>query len=79
MNTLYAIANREVRQTSKGFRLFETCTSERGTAVSPVFKTIDALCEWAAVNATIFANIKLSAEEWKAKIGGNLPPSVSIL
>jgi len=45
-----------------GFQLWET-TSE-GSPVSPVFGTLEELCEWAAENATTFADFKASKEEW---------------
>lgn len=40
-------------------------TSE-GTPLSPVFPAshFDALCEWAAENATTFANYKATKEQW---------------
>lgn len=47
----------------EGYQLWET-TSE-GSPVSPVFKTLDKLCEWCEENATTFANYKASKEEWK--------------
>lgn len=45
-------------------QLYEN-TSE-GTPVSPVFKAseLEKLCEWAAENATTFADFKASKEEW---------------
>jgi len=43
--------------------LWETTTE--GSPASPVFETLDALCEWCEENATIFANIKAAKEEWK--------------
>lgn len=46
-----------------GFQLWET-TSE-GSPVSPVFPTLDALCEWAAEGATTFGSFKASAAEWR--------------
>lgn len=45
-----------------GFQLWET-TSE-GSPVSPVFKTLDELCEWCAYNATTFASFKATKEQW---------------
>lgn len=45
------------------FQLYETTTE--GTPLGPVFDNLDALCEWAAENATVFANFKASAEEWR--------------
>lgn len=47
----------------EGFQLWET-TSE-GSPVSPVFKTLDELCEWCEDNATVFADFKASKEKWK--------------
>jgi hypothetical protein len=49
--------------TGEGFQLWET-TSE-GSPTSPVFATIEQLCEWCADNATTFASFKASAEEWR--------------
>lgn len=49
--------------TGDGFQLWET-TSE-GSPVSPIFKTLDELCTWAATNASTFADFKASAAEWK--------------
>lgn len=46
-----------------GFQLWETVSE--GSPVSPVFESLDALCAWAAVHATTFANNKATAEEWK--------------
>lgn len=47
----------------EGYQLWET-TSE-GSPVSPVFKTLGDLCEWAEKNATTFASVKTTKEEWK--------------
>lgn len=49
-----------------GYQLWET-TSE-GSPQSPVFKTIDELCTYAAANCTIFGHIKISAMEWRQKL-----------
>jgi hypothetical protein len=46
-----------------GFQLWET-TSE-GSPTSPVFATMEELCEWCADNATTFASFKASAIEWR--------------
>lgn len=46
-----------------GFQLWET-TSD-GSPMSPVFDSLEALCEWSAVNATVFAKARLSAAGWK--------------
>jgi hypothetical protein len=47
----------------EGYQLWET-TSE-GSPASPVFKTLDELCEWCETNATTFASYQTSKEEWK--------------
>jgi hypothetical protein len=46
-----------------GFQVWETTTE--GSPVSPVFTTLDALCEWCEKNATIFASHRGSKEQWK--------------
>lgn len=46
-----------------GYQLWET-TSE-GSPVSPVFETLDALCEWCENNATTFGSFRATKEEWK--------------
>jgi hypothetical protein len=46
-----------------GYQLWET-TSE-GSPVSPVFKTLDELCEWCERYATTFARFKATKEQWK--------------
>lgn len=53
----------------KGFQLWEN-TSE-GSPISPVFKTLDALCEWAEENATTFGRFKTSKEDWKKMLSDN--------
>jgi len=45
-----------------GWQLWET-TSE-GSPTSPVFATAEELAEWCAENATYFADLKMSKEEW---------------
>lgn len=50
-----------------GYQLWET-TSE-GSPQSPVFETLDALCEWCAANATTFGRFTASAEEWRKMLG----------
>jgi hypothetical protein len=47
----------------EGYQLWET-TSE-GSPVSPVFASLDELCEYAATNCTTFADCKATAEAWK--------------
>lgn len=46
-----------------GFQLWET--TSKGSPVSPVFETLDKLCEWCESNCTVFADIKISKEQWK--------------
>jgi len=46
----------------EGYQLWKT-TSE-GSPASPVFETLEALCEWAEVNATTFASCKATKEQW---------------
>lgn len=50
-----------------GYQLWET-TSE-GSPASPVFKTLDELCEWCADNATTFASFKATKEQWLNMLG----------
>ncbi len=45
-----------------GYQLWET-TSE-GSPTSPVFATLEALCEWCETNTTTFGSFKASKEEW---------------
>ena len=45
------------------YQLWETTTE--GSPVSPVFKTLDELCEWCESNYTVFADMKASKEQWK--------------
>lgn len=47
----------------EGYQLWET-TSE-GSPVSPVFATLDTLCEWCEGNATVFADHKATRDQWK--------------
>ena len=47
----------------KGYQLWET-TSE-GSPTSPVFRTLDELCEWCEKNATTFGSFKATKDEWK--------------
>ena len=48
--------------TGEGFQLWEN-TSE-GSPQSPVFASLDELCEWCEKNATTFAYSKASKDEW---------------
>lgn len=49
--------------TGPGYQLWET-TSE-GSPQSPVFETIEELCQWAEKNATTFASSRTTAENWR--------------
>jgi len=55
--------------TGEGYQLWEN-TSE-GSAVSPVFETLDGLCEWCEENATTFGSSKTSREHWKEMLDDN--------
>lgn len=46
-----------------GFQLWENCSE--GSPISPIFKTLDELCEWAEEHATTFADFKTTKEKWK--------------
>lgn len=47
----------------EGYQLWETTTE--GSPQSPVFETLEELCEWCEPNATVFSDSKASKEEWK--------------
>lgn len=47
----------------EGYQLWETTTE--GSPTSPVFETLDELCEWAEYNATVFGSAKTTKENWK--------------
>lgn len=46
----------------EGYQLWNTTTE--GHPMSPVFKTLEELCEWCAKNATTFASHTATKEEW---------------
>ena len=52
--------------TGDGYQLWET-TSE-GSPVSPVFATIEELCEWCADHATVFGRATATAAEWRGML-----------
>ena len=54
----------------EGYQLWET-TSD-GSPISPVFKTEDELCAWAAENSTVCGEKKLSKEEWHKVINDEI-------
>lgn len=49
-----------------GYQLWETTTE--GSPQTPVFKTIEELCNYAAENCTTFGSSKASAEEWRSML-----------
>lgn len=49
--------------TGEGYQLWETTTE--GSPQSPVFATLDALCDWCEANATTFGSYTTSAAKWK--------------
>ena len=48
-----------------GYQLWETVSE--GGPVSPVFRTLEELSDWCAINVPAFANYRLSKEEWMAE------------
>lgn len=46
-----------------GYQLWEDITE--GSPVSPIFESMDGLVKWCAENEPIFANVKVTAEEWR--------------
>lgn len=54
----------------EGYQLWET-TSE-GSPISPVFKTLNELCEWCENNASTFASFKTTKDEWKKMLSKDL-------
>ena len=46
----------------EGYQLWETTTE--GSPLSPVFPSLDVLCAWAADNATLFGDFKVSKDVW---------------
>jgi hypothetical protein len=51
-----------------GWQLWETCSE--GSPISPVFATAEELADWAADNATVFADCKTSRAKWLDMIKG---------
>lgn len=45
-----------------GYQLWETTTE--GSPISPVFKTLEELCEYAEKNCSTFSDFKTTKEEW---------------
>jgi hypothetical protein len=52
----------------KGYQVWESRTSP----LSPVFKTLDEICEYAAANLHVFGYETASADEWRRMLGGGL-------
>lgn len=52
-----------------GYQLWEDVSE--GAPVSPVFKTLDALCSWCERNATTFASYRATKKEWKDMLEGS--------
>lgn len=53
----------------EGYQLWED-TSE-GSPDSPVFETLEELCEWCEDNATVFADIRKTKQEWFEMLNEN--------
>jgi hypothetical protein len=66
----YEAWEHEEPPTGVGFQLWQN-TSE-GSPISAVFPTLDALCEWAAENATTFGDSKVTAAEWRKMLDDGL-------
>lgn len=56
--------------TGEGYQLWETTTE--GSPDSPVFASLDELCAWCEVNATTFADYRVTAEEWKKMLADGM-------
>lgn len=69
VKTQYETWERSEPPKGDGFQLWQT-TSE-GSPVSPVFKTLEDLCEWCARNATTFGYDRASAAEWRRMLDAN--------
>jgi hypothetical protein len=59
----YDAWTKEEPPTGEGYQLWEN-TSE-GSPQSPVFATMEELCEWCAENASVFAGEKATARRWR--------------
>lgn len=56
-----------------GYQLWETTSA--GSPVSPVFATLEALCEYAADHCTVFGSVRASSQEWKHMLDRGLVAS----
>jgi hypothetical protein len=65
----YDAWQQEEPPTGEGYQLWET-TSE-GSPTTPVFKTLELLCEYAADNCTTFATNKATKEQWMGMLDEN--------
>ena len=54
----------------EGYQLWEN-TSE-GSPQSPVFPNLNALCDWCAELKTVYAGKRITAEEWKKVLQGEV-------
>ncbi len=54
----------------EGFQLWETTTE--GSPISPVFASLEELCDWAESNATTFGHYKTSSTEWRRMLSEGL-------
>ena len=57
-----------------GYQLWETTSG--GSPISPVFQTLEELCDWAAENASTFADCKATAVEWAEMLMPDVPLGV---
>lgn len=55
--------------TGDGYQLWETTTE--GSPISPVFVTLDELCEWCEENATTFSTNRATKKQWKQMLDSN--------
>lgn len=56
--------------TGDGYQLWETTTE--GSPASPVFATLNELCDWCADNATTFGSARATADEWRSMLDGGV-------
>lgn len=56
--------------TGEGYQLWGTTTV--GDPKSPVFRTLDELCEWCEQNATTFGTLTATKEQWKQLLLGEM-------
>lgn len=54
----------------EGYQLWETTTE--GSPSSPVFESLEALCEWCEENATTFGDFTATKEEWRNLLSADL-------